>query len=382
MPTLTFFNLGNADCCRIDLADGSKMLVDYADMRTDDSADKRVDLPKLLREDLNKAARDYFDIVAFTHLDKDHYKGASDFFWFQHAKKYQDDTRIKIKTLWVPAGVITEDAVEDEARIVQAEARYRLKQGADIRVFSRPKKLEGWLKTQGLKLADREHLITDAGQLVPGYLKTDACGVEFFIHSPHAKRLNENEVEDRNGDCLIFQARFRVEGHDTDVLMSGDSKHETWTDVVNITRNKGNEDRLHWDVYKLPHHCSYTAIGPEKSTKDSPDKTPPTEQVRWLCETQSSTRYIIVSPSDPIPSKGSTGDENVQPPHREAANYYKQDVVSPKDGSFLVTMEEPSIQKPAPVAINIDGKGAKKKITGALGLSAIAGTASPRAGRK
>ena len=43
--TLTFHPLGNADCIRIDLADGRKVLVDYADVRNEsDPFDKRCDL--------------------------------------------------------------------------------------------------------------------------------------------------------------------------------------------------------------------------------------------------------------------------------------------------------------------------------------------------
>ena len=162
--------------------------------------------------------------------------------------------------------------------------------------------------------------------------------------------------------------------------MSGDAKHETWTEVVDITQHKGNDDRLHWAVYKLPHHCSYTAIGPDRNTGASPNKTPPTKQVAWLCENQSSNRCIVVSPSKPIPSKGSNEDSDDQPPHRQAANYYMEDVVNPKDGKFLVTMEEPSVDKPEPIVITIDGNGAKRSSAGALGFAAITGTSSPRAG--
>lgn len=381
MPTLTFFNLGNADCCRIDMADERKLLIDYAATRSDEEDDKRTDLSELLREDLDKADRDYFDVVAFTHLDKDHIQGSTDFFWLEYAKKYQDDERIKINELWVPAAVITEEDIDyDEAKIIQKEARHRLKEGKGIRVFSRPERLEDWLKSEGLSLKDREDLITDAGRLVPGYEKTDAGGVEFFIHSPHAKRLDDGDIEDRNGDCLIFQARFRVDSHDTDVLFTGDAKHETWIDVVDITRKNENDDRLHWDVYKLPHHCSYTAIGPDKTTKKSPDKTPPVEQVAWLCEDQGEDRCIIVSPSGPIPKKGTDEDKDDQPPHREAANYYEEDVTEPKDGQFLVTMSEPSEDKPKPIVIEISSKGAIKKIVGASGFGIITGSASPRAG--
>lgn len=382
MPTLTFFNLGNADCCRIDLADERKLLVDYAATRGDDKDDKRADLPELLRGDLANTDRDYFDVVAFSHLDKDHIQGSSEFFWLEHAKKYQGGERIKIHELWVPAAVITEEGVDyDEAKIIQKEARHRLKEGKGIRVFSRPERLEEWLKGEGLSLNDRKDLITDAGRLAPGYVKTGAGGVEFFIHSPHAKRLDDGDIEDRNEDCLVFQARFQVDGHDTDVLFTGDAAHETLVDIVDITRSKKNDDRLRWGVYKLPHHCSYLAIGPDKSTKNSPDKTPPVEQVAWLCEEQSEDRCIIVSPSDPIPEKGTDEDKDDQPPHREAANYYQEDVTGPKDGQFLGTMSEPSEYKPKPIVIEIGPKGAIKKVAGASGFGIITRSASPRAGR-
>ena len=50
MHTITFLPLGNADCCRIDLADGQKILFDYANTRSsDDPTDKRIDLAEELR---------------------------------------------------------------------------------------------------------------------------------------------------------------------------------------------------------------------------------------------------------------------------------------------------------------------------------------------
>jgi hypothetical protein len=100
MPKLTFYPLGNADCCLIDLANGKKILFDYANMRDpNDEDDRRFDLPKALREDLEAAERDYYDAVAFTHLDNDHYKGASSFFWLRHDPKYQLKDRIKINLM-------------------------------------------------------------------------------------------------------------------------------------------------------------------------------------------------------------------------------------------------------------------------------------------
>jgi hypothetical protein len=79
MHTITFFPIGNADCCLIDLAYGQKLLFDYANLRNpDDSQDLRVDLAATIQDKLGK--QDYFDVVAFTHADDDHVHGASEFF--------------------------------------------------------------------------------------------------------------------------------------------------------------------------------------------------------------------------------------------------------------------------------------------------------------
>src|SRR4051812_29770280 len=94
MPQLTFYPLGNADCCLTDLKGGEKPLSDFADMRDPtDKDDRRCDLSKELRNDLEAADRTSYDVVAFTHLDNDHIKRSTEFFWLAHDKKYQSDDR-------------------------------------------------------------------------------------------------------------------------------------------------------------------------------------------------------------------------------------------------------------------------------------------------
>jgi glyoxylase-like metal-dependent hydrolase (beta-lactamase superfamily II) len=97
---VTFFPIGNADCCRIDLVGGRKVLIDFADKRDPkDPYDKRIDLAAEVRRDLDDANRDHLDVVCFTHLDTDHVKGSREFFWFEHAACYQVPGRIKIREL-------------------------------------------------------------------------------------------------------------------------------------------------------------------------------------------------------------------------------------------------------------------------------------------
>lgn len=372
MVSLTFFNLGNADTCRINLQDEQRLLIDYADrlVRTD-STDKRCDLPKLLKGDLAAAKKDTYKVVAFTHLDDDHTQGAGEFFEFDHDTSRQGKERKKIGTLWVPACALYETKLKDDAKLIQKEAQHRLIKGYGIVVFSRPERLRDWLAKHDLTVDQRRSFFVDAGKLVPGFsLETD--GVEFFAHSPHATRTDDNQLVDRNGDSLVFQARFRVEGQDTDVLFAADVDHEVLAEIVKLTKYHKNEGRLHWNVYKLPHHCSYTAIGPEKGD----DKTEPTEEIEWLCETQGENLGYIISPSWPLPVKGSAEDKDIQPPHREAANYYKQDVV--RADRLLVTMAEPSEAQPKPIVIEIGRDGATKKML--TSTVSIISTVAPRAG--
>lgn len=344
-PKLTFYPLGNADCCLIRLADNRLLVMDFAATRGDEADDPRIDLPKALREDIGD--RNDVDVLAISHLDEDHYKRVSEVFFMEHAAKYQDSDRIKIDELWVPAAVIVEKGPDaEEARIIQAEARYRMKEGKRIRVFSRPKSLEAWLKGQGLKLSERVHLITDAGCLIPGFSFASG-GVEFFVHSPFVQAAADGTVIMRTSTSLALHATFEVNARWTRVFFGADLDHEDLTGVVTATKKHANEHRLKWDVVKLPHHCSYLSLGPEKGAH----VTDPVPEVAWLYESQGQNGAILVSCSDSMPP-----DDTSDPPHRQAAKYYEQ-VVKQLRGELVVTMEHPKKSAPERLIIDIGGSG-------------------------
>ena len=141
MPRLTFYPLGNADTCLIDLANGRKLLFDYADERNpEDEEDKRIDLPKTLRDDLKAAKRDSYDAVAITHLDDDHTRKADEFFYLDHAKSTRRASGRRLRSYGCPPRSSWKAATTLRlgAKALQAEARYRLKEDYGIRIFSRP----------------------------------------------------------------------------------------------------------------------------------------------------------------------------------------------------------------------------------------------------
>ncbi len=371
MAQLTFFPLGNADSCLIDLSNGKKLLFDFGDQKDrDDPEDKRIDLAETLREDLKAAKRDFYEVFAVTHLDLDHVQGASEFFWLEHAKKYQGEGRVRIEQLWVPAAVICEDRPdEDDARVIQNEARHRFKAGKGIRVFSEPCALEDWCRKNGVSLKDRASLITNAGEIVPGLTK-DADGVEFFAHCPFAHRTEKGEELDRNDDALVVQATFVESGVQTLLILGSDVTWQMWVEIVNLTRKYKRDERLEWDVFKLPHHCSYLSLGPEKGE----EKTTPHKKVAWVYEVQGHEHGIVVSTSKPIPSL-----DTDLPPHRQAANYHK-DTARDRVGQFIVTMEHPNKSSPEPLVIKIDRFKATIVKRQKSGVVLATTAAAPRAG--
>jgi hypothetical protein len=371
---LTCFPIGNADCTLIDLAGGEKIIFDYANTKTDKPEDLRIDLEKAIRDDLAKARRKDVDVFCITHLDKDHICRSSELFWLEHAACYQSDDRIHIGELWVPAAVILEDGLVDEGRIWRQEARYRLKQGKGIRVFSRPDVLREWLKLNNIDPESRKHLFVDAGTVVPRFSRA-VHGVEFFAHSPFASRLNDGSLMDRNTDGIFVQATFEVNGVPTKLMLGADADYEVLTEIVNITEYHGRTERLEWDIFHLPHHCSYLSLGPDKGENE----TVPVPAVKRLYEDYGQRGGIIISPSCPIPIAG----DDIQPPHRQAANYYRRVVgFNGLKGEFQVTMQHPKTSAPKPLVIQIDSTKARIVSAVAAGSSGLIGGAAPRAGRK
>ena len=369
MHKATFFNVGNADSCLIQLENGRRAMFDFADMRDpNDPADKRCDLEQELRDRMDGDKE--IEVVAFTHLDRDHVHRATEVFHLDYAKKYQGGDRLRIGTLWVPAAAILEEGLEDEARVLRQEARHRLIEGKGVRVFSRPERLDDWLRDHGIDPAKRRNLISDAGTLCPEFDLQDD-GVEFFVHSPFAEHCADGSIVVRNDAALFMQATFQVGGEKTRMILSADVPHGVIEDIVRITRLNGNDDRLLWDVNNIPHHCSYKSLADDKGV----DRTEPSARLKWLYETQGQIGALIVSTSWEIPA----GETN-QPPHRQAANYYRK-VVKAKSGSFLVTHETPSTRSPKPMEIEIRRTGATLKKAVLTATGALLGNAAPRAGR-
>ena len=333
-----------------------------------------------LKRNSSRPSGTIFDIVAFTHADRDHIQGSTDFFDLQHAEKYQGEGRTKIRCLWVPAAILLEEAERDEKSeefcILRQEARYRLLEGRDILVFSKPQALKDWLepklKERGEAADARDHLFLDAGTTVQGF-SLDSDGVEFFCHSPFIKHCDEGDII-RNSAALVFNIRFGVAAGQHDYLHIGDASWEDIEDIVRTTQYHKNDDRLEWDLFNIPHHCSYLALSDEKGDKE----TQPKSLVEHLLLQGRSDAYIVSS-SKPIPDVKEAYQE-IQPPHIQARKAYERHLKKVGGRKFLVTMEEPTAKKPEPLVFEVRSTGISWQGSVISGAAAILTSKPQRAG--
>ena len=374
---IIFYPVGNGDTSQIILENGKRILMDYRHRKkTEEGEGPEINLKARLKQELKDAGRDSFDVVAFTHSDTDHIENSTEFFELRHAAKYQGEGRIKIDTLWVPAAMVLETGTNgqqsSEFVIWRQEARHRLKEGKGIRVFSKPEKLKDWLEENGLTLESRRHLITDAGQLVPEF-NIESDGVEFFCHSPFIMHVDDGD-DRRNTASLIFNVRFRKNGANYDYLAVGDSEWSVLEDIVTTTKAHGNMDRLAWDLYNIPHHCSYLALSDEKGEFE----TIPKPLIKEILMSGKEGAYIVSSSCPIMDTK--EGREQTQPPHIQAKKCYETYRKKTGGATFLVTMEEPNGTKPEPLEFKVDNLGLSLARAASTAAAILTSKPAPRAG--
>jgi len=187
-------------------------------------------------------------------------------------------------------------------------------------------------------------------------------------------RRDGGDLKTFEGACHCSAVRFRVEGTQTDYLAVGDSAYDVLEDIVRITEYHQRLDRLAWDLFNIPHHCSYRALGPDKGDRE----TIPTPRIQQLLKLGRPGAYLISS-SDPIDSTPEAYAQ-AQPPHVQARNAYERYLKLAQGRKFLVTMEEPNRAHPKPLVFEITGRGCSWKKTLLTGGISAVEARPPRAG--
>lgn len=386
---IKFYPVSNGDTSQFILANGKRLIFDFNHRKTGEAVDSpHIDLKAHLKKELDDAGKNTVEVFALTHADTDHLAGASDFFYLNHASKYQGEGRIKIETLWVPAVMLLEKYRRNESHPEYApwaeEAWHRLLEGKGVRIFSKPKELATQLTEELKKIKlpanSRDHLFTHAGEFVPGF-SLDTDGLELFTHSPFADHKEDGTTVERNEESLMFHVRFSADGKTTDMIQCGDSEAEALEWIVTKTQKEKKDERLCWDLFNIPHHCSYLALNINGQKGDK--KTVPLPKVKELLDFGRPGAYIVSS-SFSIPDNNKAY-EQTQPPHIQARKTYEDALDEIGGTAFLVTMEESTEKKQEPIEFEISSRGLKRtKIATATdkisAAAIITSNSAPRAG--
>jgi len=184
-----------------------------------------------------------------------------------------------------------------------------------------------------------------------------------------AARQNDGSST-RNTCSLVFQAVFLSEERESRALSWGTARTMRSTRMVRVTPYHQREERLSWDLGKLPHHCSTGRSGGRRRRED--DRR---SRTSLAVRADGPPEAQDCFDQRPVPTTDSADDQPPPPPGRQLL---RQDAL-PGLGEFIVTMAHPAALFPAARDRNRRVRRDRGRANRATGAGAT-GTPAPRAG--
>lgn len=355
---LKFYPVGNGDTTFLRLNNKSTILIDckIRNGEEDASGNTIYDVKNDLLDNLEKRdSNPFLDLFILTHPDEDHCLGYEKNFYTGSPDNYsqsnRDNDEIMVDELWVTSSVFNDDDNSDaKALKKEAERRRKLYQDDD----SNKNKVGNKLRIIGYDGDERFESVPNS---IPGEILTlqDINGsneeiLEIFIHAPFKKSLIDSQaVKDKNSTSIVLQIRLKEEASQEDwdcfILTGGDADHYRWDQVLQKSKDHENEDRLEWNIFQSPHHCSWSFFNDVPYEND--ENKEPKESSLEILDYQLETAYIVASSKKVL-------SEKPNPPHQAAKDEYLGKLGS--EESFLNTGVYPEENEPKPIIFEI-GKG-------------------------
>ena len=339
---IVFWPVGTGDSTTICIDKDTVIQVDLNHLaksgEKDDPHYEVVDeLIKLLPK-VNK--KPFLSLFVLTHPDEDHIKG------FEYLLE-----NVIVSEIWFTPKVFMEYKPKlcEDANKFREEAERRKKLATKNKG-----KLETGDKIKIIgynKIIDEEEFKNFPKELImyPGEETNIIDDREFdeiniFVHAPFGDDL----AGEKNETSVGMQVEL-YNGEDIgSVLLLGDLGYPIINKIFDLSLKRSNEDKLRWDVFLAPHHCSKSVMyyqdeddEEEKLKKDILDSF----------ENNKGSLGYIISSSEPVPSKNKDGDD---PPHAKAKNRYEGIV---DVGKFMCTQEHPNEKKTEPIVFSFGENG-------------------------
>ncbi|QDV43939.1 hypothetical protein Enr13x_37990 [Stieleria neptunia] len=371
-----FWPIGTGDSTTICIDKDTVIQVDIHNLEiANDDDDPRTPIVDRLVDLLpKKNGKPYLALFVLTHPDKDHCLGFKDLM-----------KKVTIGEVWFSPRVFRENNSDlcDDATEFRKEAKRRVKKVID--------------STGSVSVGDRVRIIGYSDLLEeddyksfpdeklnrPGDVVTEVDGkcrkdkFSAFIHAPFKDDSNSRE---RNETSIAFQAELVSGSHTGQALLLGDLSYPSVRRVFDESDRHKNSNRLHWDVFLCPHHCSKSVMyWKDEGEEEAKLKQDILDDIEKAGE---SVGYIIASSSE-IPSSNKSGDN---PPHAKAKRRYEE--IAPS--GFLCTGEHVDKDNPEPIVFELtdsgfaysepkkeESKKSKKSDQSALSKAVIAGRGRP-----
>ena len=196
--------------------------------------------------------------------------------------------------------------------------------------------------------------------------------LSMFIHAPFKKDLVRGKADkDENAASIVVQIQLRTKKSgeiNSRIIIGGDADHYVWEQILTKSKDNNNEDKLNWDLFLAPHHCSWSFFN---DTPYKDNKTPKDYALEFLDYGEDGAHIVASS------RKIVNNDDN--PPSYQAKREYVKKV---GEGRFQNTAVHINEKAPEPLVYTItedDGITLLKKSIAAP--AAILNNPAPRAGR-
>jgi hypothetical protein len=351
---IKIYPVENADNSFIKTSDNMTIQIDCQIRNSEDDSNeiKILDVKKDILENLEKDADDNptLDLFVLSHPHKDHCLGFEDNYYCGDPDNYNKENReneeIIIGELWVTKAIFGND-ISDQATAIRREAKRR-------------RKLVDENSSLADKTGNRIHIIgyndndraLEGLHYIPGQIVDTINGkhsdlIEFFIHAPFKSDLVKGKADkDHNTTSIVFQISFRtIVGGEikSRAIFGGDADHYIWEKVLRKSEEKGRTDRLKWDLFLSPHHCSWSFFNdrPYDENKD------PKEYSLQFLDYGNKNAYIVASSKKIL-------DNDQNPPHYQAKTEYAKKV---GEAFFRNTALHKGEKEPKPLEFEIHDNG-------------------------
>lgn len=338
-----FWPVGTGDSTTICVDADTVIQIDLHHLAlADEEGDPRVPIVDRLIKLLPKRnGRPYLAVFCLSHPDLDHCLG------FKTLRESVD-----IGELWFTPRIFFEHKgdLSDDAQDFVKEAKRRVKKtikekgatdsGDHVRIIGYHSLLEDD-EYEGFP----EDRLTRPGNSITGFDGEDRSEIfDAFVHAPFK---DDDVARERNETSVGLRIELKEASHTGQALLLGDLSYPSVRRVFNETTNHGNDDKLKWDVFLAPHHCSKSVM---YWKAEDEEKTTLKQDILDDIETAAEVTGFIIASCDPIPASNSDGDN---PPHAKAKQRYEE--IAP-DG-FLCTGEHPNKEKPQPIVFVLTPSG-------------------------